>query len=236
MIVPGLELDQILKGDVGETTTQGPPPRIGDELWIRRSRRSLPACRATVLDVWAVPQGFSVLLTKVTESFTVPQKSSEGPRLPLTRRQRQGLFDGTFPAIVGVGECPVGAGDVVHLSSRVSLEVKRIDVKNGKWTLRYEVRDRRDSVHLLRRTPPAHRAGDELDIEDEGAIREAAEQSFYTAEPRSAVADAGEAPDREWVEMRTKTVREFDHQRRLARHAEKMRERSKAHTKRKKAA
>ncbi len=239
VIVPKPELERIMKGGQGATDVDR-PASVGDVVWVRESPRSLPACRCVVVDAWA--DGRSVLLERVVDTFDLPPKRpSERPRLRLTRAQRTQLFNGQVPDIEGVGKPPVGEGETIRLSAKVSLRVDRItypirkDKKRG-WKLFYEVRDTRDTVKLLRRTPPAHRAGDELDIQDSGAIAHAAEQSFYTSTPGAAVSDAGEAPDREWVDVRTRTVREFDHQRRLAKHAEKMRDKSRAKRDRKKAA
>lgn len=232
MIVPRLELEQILKGDVGEVVSRV-SRTVNETVWIRATPRQPPACLARVVDVWPVEDGFSVLLERAADAFTMPDRPApERPKLRLTRRQRKELFDGGFPHIGAEGPCPVKAGEQVRLSARVTLNVVRVDVKRGRWKLIYEVRDSRDTVRLLRRTPPAHRAGDELDIQDQGAIAHAAEQSFYTSTPGAAVADAGEAPDRGWVEVRTRTVREFDHQRRLAKHAEQQRERARSRRRR----
>ena len=205
---------------------------VGETYWVRDSPRKTPIL-ARVVDVWPVDGGFSVLFERV--QVTPPRPAAKSV-LRLTRAQRAKLFAGECPHIGGEGQSPVEAGDTVRLSARVTLGVLRVDVKAGKWKLHYHLVDTRDPVRLLRRTPPAHREGDELDITQEGAVREAAVQSFYTSTPGAAIEDAGEAPDREWVKTRTKTQREFDHQRRLARHAEKLRDKSKQKTRRRKAA
>lgn len=234
MLIPKDEMRSIQAGRVGATTS--PVERaVGETCWVRDSPRNAPVL-ARVVDVWPVDDGYELLLERVTDELA-KRRTAARPKLRLTRTQRAKLFAGETPHIGGKGECPVQVGEKVRLSARVSLEVRRVDPqKPGGWKLIYTLMDTRDPVRLLRRTPPAHREGDELDIEDEGAIRAAAVQSFYTSTPGSAITDAGEAPDREWVETRSKTQREFDHQRRLARHAEKMREqgreRSKARRKR----
>jgi hypothetical protein len=233
MIVPKLEFAEIVRGRVGATTHRL-ERQVGETCWVRDSPRNQPLL-ARVVDVWPVEDGYELLLERADELSK--RRAPERPRLRLTRAQRAKLFAGESPYIGGQGEAPVGKGEEVRLSSRVSIRVLRVDPeRGGGWKLHYELTDTRDPVRLLRRTPPAHREGDELDITDQGAIREAARQSFYTADASAAVTDAGEAPDREWVAMRTKTQREFDHQRRLAKHAEKLRDRSKQKTRRKKAA
>lgn len=238
MIVAGDHLKLLLAMGWEEIIVQHDPPEAGTVEWVRRSPLAIPECRAVVVASWPLSDGgFAVVLERVPEYVRPPRKPSDGPRLRLTRAQRKGLFAGEAPEIEGVGRSPVREGETVRLSSKVSLTVLRItfpqrhDGQMG-WKLHYELIDGRDTAHLLRRTPPAHRAGDELDIQDQGALRVAAEQSFYTSTPRSAMRDAGEAPDRKWVEVRTKTQREFDHQRRLAKHAEKLKERDRARRKR----
>lgn len=237
MILPGDDIRALQKGELGEVVVDD-PPQVGQLFWVRRSPRAVPVCRARVVDVWPLAAGrHAALLERVPDDFEVPERRpAPKPSLRLTRAQRAKLFNRESPHIGGEGTPPVKAGVTLRLSARVTLTVLRVDVKNGKWRLHYELRDTRDSVRLLRRTPPAHREGDELDITDTDAIRVAAEQSFYTSTPEAAISDAGEAPDRGWVDARHAAIREFDHQRRLARHAEKLREqgreRSKARRKR----
>ena len=243
MIVPKPDLRQIVNGKVGEATVRDDPPPLGAMFWLRESPRSVPACRGKVVDVWPLTKGgFAVLLERAEGIVPPPERPRQPkPALRLTRAQRLKLFAGEFPEIEGAGKAPVEEGAVVRLSGKVSLRVltitfpKRHDGQMA-WKLHYELTDTRDPVRLLRRTPPAHRDGDELDIGDKDAVKVAAVQSFYTSTPASALTDAGEAPDREWVETKTKTQREFDHQRRLAKHAEKLRDKSKQKTRRNRAA
>jgi hypothetical protein len=224
--IPRLEFEQIAGGDVGETVVSD-EPCLGDKFWVRGSPRQPPVF-AEVVDVWAVDGGHAVLLRKVAP----PKRPSAPPRLRLTRAQRAKLFNGESPHIGGEGKCPVEAGQEIQLSARVTLRVLRVDFKVRRWALHYELVDRRDVPRLLRRVPPTHAEGDEDVTPTPHAIREASEQSSYTSSPRSAVPDAGEAPPRVWLEVRAKARSEFDHQRRLARHAEKLRARSKNRRKR----
>jgi hypothetical protein len=242
VILSAGDIRDLQKGGLGEVVMDE-PPAVGYACWVRSSPRAKPSCRVQVVDVWPLTDGgYAVLLERVADSFQLPERERpERPRLRLRRAQRAKLFAGESPAIEGVGRAPVEEGEVVHLSAMVSLEVLTITFpprNDGQmaWKLHYRLTDTRDPVRLLRRTPPAHREGDELDIGDSGATAQAAVQSFYTSTPGAAIEDAGEAPDREWVATRTKTQREFDHQRRLARHAEKLRDKSKQKTRRKKAA
>lgn len=220
----------------------GAPPVVGSAAWVRESPRHEPACRARVVDVWPLEAGgYAVLLERADETFTLPQRKPPAkPTLRLTRNQRMRLFDGQCPPITGEGACPVEAGESVQLSARVTLEVVRVDAKAGTWKLRYHLRDTRDPVRLLRRTPPAHR-DDEYVVplnaaEAEQAEKEAAEQSGYTSSPTASVADAGEAVPRVWQDVRSKTVSEFWHQERLKRHAELLKSRAKFNRERKRAA
>jgi hypothetical protein len=235
VILPADQIALLKRGELGEVVLQSGHPEVGSLHWVRRSLRDFsPAVRARVVDVWTLHAGGWAVLLERAEPEAVRGEAVpfERPRLRLSRTQRAKLFGGEAPHIGGEGKPPVEAGETVRLSARVALTVLRVDAKAGKWRLHYELKDSRDPVRLLRRTPPAHREGDELDIGQEGAVKEAARQSFYTADASAAVADAGEAPDREWVAVRTKTQREFDHQRRLARHAEEMRQKSKSRRKR----
>lgn len=216
MRIDRLEFEQIQKGKPGEVVMPV-EPSVGDRLWVRASPRVAPVL-AEVVDVWTVDGGFSALLKQVDRPARTP---ASRPSLRLTRAQRMGLFEGECPHIGGEGEPPVEAGETVQLSSKVTLRVIRVDVKAGKWTLRYELIDTRDPVRLLRRTPPAHREGSELDSADAGVSRQAVEQSHYTSSPVSAVpGDPGEAPDRVWMEVRAKAISEFGHLDRLKRLAD----------------
>ena len=126
------------------------------------------------------------------------------PELRLTREQRSALFARETPRIAGDGVCPVKPGDVVRLSSKVSLLVLQVRrPKAGGWSLQYELRDTRDRVLILRRTPRIEnpdlirRSFDQhgfpvpLDAEEQ---ERAALESAYTTMPTS-LSDAGEAVD-----------------------------------------
>lgn len=236
MILPASQICELRKGELGEVVVDD-PPAVGAEFWVRTGVRMPPDCRARVVDVWPLNEGgHAVLLEAVAESFRLPERMPpQRQALKLTRTQRMRLFAGECPHIHGQGPCPVKPGETVRLSARVTLVVLRVDAQTrGRWRLMYELHDTRDPVRLVRRTPPTHREGGEYEHPTAAAIRDAGEQSGYTSSPRAAVSDAGEAPPRGWMASRAKAISEFDHQRRLAAHAEKMRERSK--DRRKKAA
>jgi hypothetical protein len=78
--------------------------------------------------------------------------------------------------------------------------------RDGSWLVKFDVTDLRDRAVFLR---PG--GGD-----------------LYDRDPL----DAGVKPSPEWLETRTKTVREFWHAERLKRHAEEMREKSRARARR----
>lgn len=117
-------------------------------------------------------------------------------RLPLSRDQRRRLFDRDPVRISGVGECPVKAGDVVSLSSRVSLKVVKVKKQPGnRWLLeRYELHDNRDPDLYMRHTPhiavaefeAIHASVRETGLPPEPtaeAIADAARESAYTHRP-----------------------------------------------------
>lgn len=117
--------------------------------------------------------------------------------LRLTRVQRIKLFAGECPGITGEGQCPVDEGETVKLSPKLTLKILRVQARQGGWKLHYELRDRRDPVRMIRRTPPVvvPESDDEAPTGD--ALRRAAQESSYTGAPHSAITDAGEAVDAE---------------------------------------
>lgn len=120
------------------------------------------------------------------------------PNIRLTRAQREKLKVGECPGITGTGKCPVGRDDVIVVVKGLEVRVLRVDPKANGWKLHYEVRDRRDPVRLVRRTPPV--VAPRADNPNEDVIRQAARESSYTSSPRSAITDAGEAVDEKTVE------------------------------------
>lgn len=126
----------------------------------------------------------------------------------LNRAQKAKLAAGECPGIVGKGECPVGKDTIIEVKAGLTLRVVAVDRPDPvTWRLRYEVRDRRDPVRLLRRTPPVvpPRKDEHPDAE---AVKRAARESAYTSSHRSAVDDAGEAVDEKTQEGFTKDARE----------------------------
>lgn len=141
-------------------------------------------------------------------------------RLRLTRGTRARLFKRETPPIKGDGRCPVAAGDIIELSSKVSLRVLHVNTrKGGGWSLHYELQDRRDPVRLLRRTPgisdesydQIRRGLEENDgypaPPTDDVLAKAALESAYTGAP-SSLSDAGEAVDE--VAQRRITQQAFD--------------------------
>lgn len=223
MIVPREELAQILRGQVGEVVLPEPlEPGFTD--WVRSSPRARPACRATVVDLWRVGEGWAHLLARVTEG-EVPQRPKERPKLTLNRKQRERLFAGEGVRIEGEGRCPVGKGDVVRLSARVSLEVTgHRPRRGGGWVLQYKLLDSRQAPRLLRRVPSispdgfeAFRAGAEPTAD---VIEAAAVESAYTSTSSGAITDAGEAVDPATQAIYTREAHEGDHRRHQKRRAD----------------
>lgn len=100
---------------------------------------------------------------------------SEERRLRLTREVRKRLFDHQAPRIAGEGKCPVKQGQVIAISSKVSLKVLRVNVRRGGgWSLQYELTDRRDPVLKMKRTPRP---------QDFDAIRRERDEFGYPAAP-----------------------------------------------------
>lgn len=134
----------------------------------------------------------------------------------LTRTQRQALFAGQAPHVGGEGEPPCVRGDILKLSTRLSVEILRVDVRYGsgkaRWSAHYLVRDTRDPVRQIRRTPPTSNPrpddfdgyGYPVQIPD----GEASEESGYTAGGPSVVHDAGEAVSKEVQEALTAAAHE----------------------------
>jgi hypothetical protein len=148
--------------------------------------------------------------------------------LKLTREQRHQIFAGEPPKITGEGECPVEAGYVLELSSRVRLTVLQVRTrKGGGWSLQYEVSDRRDAPRILRRTPGIHHVTKD-DLDDNGdpkpltadEIHRAAMDSAYTGRPTS-LSDAGEAVDEKTQRRFSELARDRKAQLRLLRDAER---------------
>lgn len=58
--------------------------------------------------------------------------------LKLSKEQRQGILAGKAPSIRGKGICPVERGQVVKVTSRVSIKVDRVRYRRGGgWSLAY---------------------------------------------------------------------------------------------------
>lgn len=139
--------------------------------------------------------------------------------LKLTRTQRTQLFEHermSLPHIGGDGDAPVSKGFVYTLSSKLELEVLRVDtwrsIQGSRWAIHYKLIDRRDRARLIRRTPPvAHFGPNHLDRDGfpmpipDG---EASEESSYTEGGPGVVSDAGEAPPRGWQEAHSEDRRE----------------------------
>jgi hypothetical protein len=112
----------------------------------------------------------------------------------LTTKQRTALFHGEHPRIVypGARPCPVGSGDVLQLSSRVSLTVIAVRrTKHGEWLVSYTVRD--DRPNMLRARLPADPTPFKGDLDQE-AEQIAALESAYTSNYRDSLPGAGDAP------------------------------------------
>jgi hypothetical protein len=102
-------------------------------------------------------------------------------RLRLTQQQRLKLFRKQPVSINGEGTPPVQAGETIRLSSKVHLIVHRVNRKQERWSLHYTLVDTRDPVRKLKRTPHAPQIDPSEPTQD--AVRDAAEQSAYTAAP-----------------------------------------------------
>lgn len=140
--------------------------------------------------------------------------------LKLSRGQRAAIFAGQAPQITGIeNQCPVDVGHVEHLSSRVSLEVLKVNRRRrGGWSIQYQVVDRRDPVRKLRRTPGVENVEALRKTFDEhgypreltpGEVADAAGESSYTAMPTS-LSDAGEAVRSDVQERFTKEAMTHD--------------------------
>lgn len=116
--------------------------------------------------------------------------------MKLTPEQKAKIAAGHFIALTGKGVCPAAKGDVLQVKPRLELRVLAVERGSDirEWRLRYEVRDSRDQVRLLRRTPPmVPPSGEDRPNEDE--IQRAARESSYTPTAHNALVDAGEAVD-----------------------------------------
>lgn len=135
--------------------------------------------------------------------------------LRLTRELRKEIFAGGAPPIRGEGPCPVEAGHVMVLSSKVELKVTAVRRRrSGGWSLQYELLDRRDPRRILRRTPGIYSVTSD-DFDDHGdpkpldadELGRASELSSYTG-GGSSLADAGEAVDAKTQERFTQQATE----------------------------
>jgi hypothetical protein len=118
----------------------------------------------------------------------------------LSRAQRAKLLNGEPASISGTGDAPVKKGHVHRISNSVDLKVVRVDIstdaRGKRWSLHYELHDRRDPIRLLRRTPPVSHPS-RSDFDEHGyplpqEAHETADTSHYAA-GGAVVADAGEA-------------------------------------------
>jgi hypothetical protein len=122
-----------------------------------------------------------------------------------TREQRKQLGKLEVLRVAGEGECPVGKGDEIPITSTVTFRVDRVNVRRGGgWSLGYTLLVRDEKVRNLKRVPRAQdfdairKSFDSAGYPQEptrDVLEEAAEESAYTSRPTS-LADAGEAVDR----------------------------------------
>lgn len=104
----------------------------------------------------------------------------------LTREQHRAIMAERFPRIAGEGECPVQAGEVIDLTSRVAIRVDGVRTpKGGGWELKYTRIDFRD-LYLM---PTVHSVA----VDESGFPKpmSQAEEHGMNANPRDPVGAGG---------------------------------------------
>jgi hypothetical protein len=189
VIVSREELTEVASGRWDEVTVDREPPAVGATCWLRTGDREPGECRVRVLDSWAIEGGWCVRVELTDEPISVPRKKSPPPEssLQLAREQRAQLFEGDDRPLVFDTEPVCEPGDVYVLAwarartiydadSDTVTRVPReplfwIEVtdpparrKDGGWSVRFKVEDRRQRLRLLRRFSAIDLAAAEPDI------------------------------------------------------------------------
>lgn len=158
-------------------------------------------------------------------------------RVKLTREERSALFAGRYPTLHREEQPEFKKGDVYVLSwSRASrysddegrvfspppqplfwIRVTAIARKEDRWTVRYDVVDRRDRTHWIRRTPPAYAVEADQPDPDQDEQKRSREASAYTSTRRDAVDTYSAVPtdvvDEMTLTVRKKEVEQYDRKR-----------------------
>lgn len=110
-------------------------------------------------------------------------------KLRLTRAQRRGLFSRDksvpWPVLAGEGVPPVAVGYTHTLSSRLRIEVTKVNRRRNRWTLEYLVHDDRETGFYLL---PAARS---LPVDEKGNVTPMPpeEEIGYSKNPKAPRAD-----------------------------------------------
>ena len=102
--------------------------------------------------------------------------------MTLPTETRRKIMEGKFPKISGKGKCPLEPGDVVELTTRVSIRIDRIRIpRGGGWRVIYTRIDFRD-LYLM---PTGHRR--DLDQAGRPKPMSQAEEHGMNSNPRDPV-------------------------------------------------